>query len=159
MVVLDHLEALHLGLAVPVASVVSFQIPQGPSGALFEHLVGAITDGIQQPFGLAKFIDLRHRQAAIAAQQDEHLRPRRPQGLDDAAQRRDHAATGVDGPRSQPGRQRKTALPIEDQQREILVLIEVAMKEAQNLLAMRRIIGGIHIEDDGLGGRPPRADE
>jgi hypothetical protein len=45
-------------------------------------------------------------------------------------------------------------LAIEDQQREILVLIKVAMKEVQDLLSLRRIVAGIPIEDDqGRGVR------
>src|ERR1700737_4728260 len=100
LVILDHLKALHLRLAVPVASVVGFQIAQGRSGAVLEHVVAAITDDIQQPFSLAKLVDFRHRQPRVAAQHDEHVRPRRPQDLDDAAQRRDDATTGVDRPRT-----------------------------------------------------------
>ena len=63
------------------------------------------------------------------------------------------------GPRPQPRRQRKSGRPVKDEQREILVLIEVAVKETQDLLAMRRIIGRIQIEDDMRRRRPPRAQE
>ena len=61
--------------------------------------------------------------------------------------------------RSQPGGQRKATLAIEDQQREILVLIKVAVKEAEHLLSMRWIVGGVYIEDDEGRGCPTGLDE
>src|SRR5215471_10455845 len=136
LVILAHFKALYLRFAMLIAGVVGFEIAQGRRGAALEHLVAAITKHIQQPFRLAKLVHLRYRHPGVAPDQDQHLRPGGPQRLDDATQRRHRPTTGVYGSRPQPGRQRKARFPIEDEEREILVLIEVAVKETQHLLSM-----------------------
>ena len=158
-VVLEHLETLHLRLAVSVMGVVGLQVGQGPGRAPLEHVVAAVAEDVQQPLGLAILVDLRHRHPGVAAHHDGHVRPGGPQGGDDGPQRRHGPATGVDRPRPQPGRQREAALAVEDEEREVLVLLVEAVVEAQDLLAVRGVVAGVEVEHDVRRRRPPRADE
>lgn len=77
----------------------------------------------------------------------------------DRLQGPDRAATGMDGARAKPGRQGKTRRAVEGVEREILMLVIVAVKATQDLLAMRWIIGRIQVDDDERWCLPTCADK
>ncbi len=77
--------------------------------------------------------------------------------FDDRLQRLHRTAGSVHAPRPQPGRQRKTCLAVEGQQRKVRALIVVAVKEREQLLAMGRVIGRVQIDDQVRRPRAPRA--
>src|SRR5262249_12154475 len=55
--------------------------------------------------------------------------------------------------------QREAAGPVEDQQRQVLVLPVVAVVARQRLLAMHGVVGGVGVQDDLRGGPGAAADE
>src|SRR6516164_8721356 len=69
------------------------------------------------------------------------------------------SATGVDGARTQPGGQGKPRNAIEGEQREVLMLIEIAVKPGQDLLPMGRIVRRIQVNDDRGGHGAARPGE
>ena len=71
----------------------------------------------------------------------------------------DGAATGVDGTGAQPSGKGETGVAVEGEQREVLVLLEVTVEPRQNLLAVRRVVGGVQVDGDHRRRPASGADE
>jgi hypothetical protein len=65
----------------------------------------------------------------------------------------------VDRARSQPGRQGEAGGAVADQQRQVLVLLVVAVIAAQGLAPVRGVVGGVQVQDDLGRRRGPGANE
>jgi hypothetical protein len=67
-------------------------------------------------------------------------------------------ADAADVTRTQTRGQQHPRVPLEDQQRVVHVAVVVPVVEAERLLAVGRILGGVDVEDDLLGTAPPVAE-
>jgi len=89
-------------------------------------------------------------EAAVAADEDGYAWPLLAGALHDAPQDRDHAAHALRLAGLQHGSQQVTVLVV-DQQRQINVLVVVRVERRELLLAMRRVVGRIQVEDESIG--------
>ena len=88
--------------------------------------------------------------AGVGPQQDLDIRPLAAQVGDDALDLLEGSGGGIDVGGSQQGAEQMAGA--EDIERQVAVAPVIAMKEAVLLLAVEGIVGGIEIEDDGIGG-------
>ena len=84
--------------------------------------------------------------AAIGTQQDAHLGPAAADLGDKPRHLLDRPGRAVDVGRAQFGRQQMP--PTEDIERQVAVIVVIAVEEAPLLMPVQRIIGGVEIEDD-----------
>jgi hypothetical protein len=94
---------------------------------------------------------------AVGAQHDTHLGPALADLRDDARRLLDRARRRVDV--GGPQLRRQQVATAEDVERQIAVATIVAVEEPPFLPAVHRIVGGVEIEDDLLGGRLVRLQE
>jgi hypothetical protein len=110
-----------------------------------QTLVLGQTKHVIDAVGLAPVHQVLATETAVAAQHDRHAGPRLPDATHDADQVLERPRRRVDVRRPQQGQQRMVAA--EDIQRQIAVRVVIAVKEAAELMAMQRVVGGIHIQD------------
>ena len=84
--------------------------------------------------------------ARIGAQQDAHLRPAPADLGDDPRHLLDAAGAGVDVGRAQLGGQQMPAA--EHVERQIAVVVVIAVEETPFLMPVQRVVGGVEIEGD-----------
>ena len=97
------------------------------------------------------------REAAVAAQDDPHLRPAGADLADDARHLLDRASRGVDVGAPELGRQQMPAA--EHIERQVAVAVVVAVEEPSLLVAVQRVVGGVEIEHDLLRRLRVRVEE
>src|SRR4030095_16670775 len=110
--------------------------------------VGSYADHVLDAEKLAEFIKQWQSKPSVSAQFDAGLGKLSLQSRDDAQQQGDDAGVTRDRARSQSGSQQKTGVTLKDQQRVIHVLIITTIEETELLLPVRRIVGGINIQQD-----------
>ena len=152
LVVADLLEPLHERVAPAVEGVVQLHVGQRRVRGPLQHGIAGVADGVGQTFALAEVVDGRHAEAVVRPHPDDHVGPGGAEPSDQAGQDFHGPATGVDRPRPQPGRQGEAADAVQHEQREVLVLLEVAVVARQRLSAVRRVVAGVDVQDD-LGRR------
>ena len=122
-------------------------------GQPLEPGIGGEAEGVGQAVFLADFVHPRQAKARIGADVDGDIGPL----LRSALTTRIRSSSAPSEACTVPGRSqaRKTCLAcrLADDQREILVLPEVPVKERQLLVAVGRVIGGVQIERDRRGQR------
>ncbi|AGA25936.1 hypothetical protein Sinac_1557 [Singulisphaera acidiphila DSM 18658] len=94
--------------------------------------------------------DLLAAEPAVGADQDLHLRPRLADLRDDPLEGLHRAGAGINVGGTQPGTEQVVAA--EDVEREIAVSLVVAVEKAAKLAAMDRVVGGVEVQNDPLGG-------
>ena len=109
-------------------------------------------DRVGDAFRFAPGGESGHGKAAVGAQLDGDPRRAGPQGTHHPLEDGDHPPAGVHGAGPQDGGDELVGLAVEDEQRMIHVLAVVAVVGAAFLLAVRRVVGAIQIEQD-VGGR------
>ena len=108
--------------------------------------VGDQADGVGDLLALAVGVEGGDREAAVGAQLDGDVRPARPQGGDQAPEDGDDAAAGVHRARAQDGGDELVGVAVEDEQGVVHVLAVVAVVAAALLLAVRRVVGAVQVE-------------
>ena len=89
-------------------------------------------------------------EAAIPSQDDAHTGPRLTEPFDQQRQDRPGMLGSIDLRRAQITDQQ--ALAAEHIKRQETVMIVVAVEEAANLAPVHRVVGGVEVEDQFLGG-------
>src|SRR6201987_91591 len=118
------------------------------SGTTTKHDIGGNADGVVNAEELAELIKKREGKTSIGPQPDGNS-GKLPQQTPQDAQEQRHAASMTGGrATTQTGCQQTTGMPLEDQERVIHLLVVSSIEEAQLLLSVGGIVGGIHIEQD-----------
>src|SRR5713226_1800802 len=129
-------------------TIASLQLFLPRFGALLEDAVGGDADGILDLEELAELIEQRQSKTGIAAQLDLHAGEGR---LQTRYQTQQHGHdTGMTGgvSRTQPCRQQASGVTLEDQHGVIHMLVVSAVEEAELLLAVGGVVGGIEVEQN-----------
>ncbi len=105
-------------------------------------------NGVLDAEELAELIEQRQSETGIAAQLDLHAGKSGLQSRHQAQQHGHDASMTGGVSRSQSRRQQASGVALEDQHRMIHVLVVGAVEEAELLLAMGGIVGGIDIQQD-----------
>ena len=90
----------------------------------------------------------RQSETCIGTQPDGHSGKLTQQTTQDAQEQRHDASVTGSSATTQTGCQQTTGMPLEDQERVIHVLVVGSIEEAQLLLAVGGIVGGIDIQQD-----------
>ena len=123
-------------------------------GHLFEARVAHQPDRVGYALGLAVVVEGRHGEARVRPYLYGHPGPRLPQATDEAPQE-GHSRVGTVGvARPQERRDQVPALPVEDEQGVVHVLLEVAVVVGALLISVGGVVGGIEIQDDLLRDAP-----
>src|SRR5437667_335296 len=110
--------------------------------------VGEDAEGVLQAEELAELVQERQSKTGIAAQLDRHLGEGRLQTWYQAQQHGHDAGMTGSVSRTQPRRQQASAVALEDQHGVIHVLAVSAVEEAELLLAMGGIVGGVEVKQN-----------
>ncbi len=130
------------------AAIAPLQLFLPRFGTLFKDAVGGDADGILDVEELTEPMEKWQSETGVATQFDFHVGER---GLQTRHQAQQHGYdAGMTGGVSRPqaSRQQASGVALEDQHRMIHVLAVGAVEEAELLLAVGRIVGGIEIEQD-----------
>ena len=95
----------------------------------------------------------------VTADQDVRVGPMLPQRGQEPNQEHGIFHPSRAGARAQEGRDQRVGGPFENEERQIAMVLIVMIIERQLLLAIRRIIGVIQIQDNGGGGLSVAGDE
>src|SRR5262249_25690643 len=125
----------------------------------FENAVGSYAKGVIDTEPLANAIHPRHAITSIAANVDVHARPGLTQAPDQILQIVVGPQGRMHGARPQREDDRLIIVGTGDERGEILILIEVAVEQAQLLLAVSGVIDGVEVQREVLGWCGKRADE
>jgi hypothetical protein len=107
--------------------------------------------------GLAPGHDVLATEAAVATDDDAHLRPGRAQQGEEAREFFHTACRGVDVGFAQPRAEHMFAAG--DVQRQVAIVAVIAVEEASFLMTRQRIVGGVEVEPKRLRRRIMGADE
>ena len=113
-----------------------------------EDAVGGDADGILDVEELAELVEQWESEAGVAAQLDLHAGKCGLQSRHQAQQHGHDAGMAGGVSRTQPRRQQASAVTFEDQHGMIHVLAVSAVEEAELLLAVGGIVGGVEIEQN-----------
>src|SRR5579864_7774706 len=113
-----------------------------------KHDIGGNADGVVNAEELAELIKQRQGETGIGTQPDGDSGKLAQQTTQDAEKQRHDASMTGGRATAQTGGQQTTGMPLEDQERVIHVLVVGAIEEAQLLLSVGGIVGGIDIEQD-----------
>ena len=130
------------------AAIAPLQLFLPRFGALLEDTVGGNADGILDAEELAELVQERQSKTGIAAQLDRHAGEG---GLQTRHQTQQHGHdAGMTGgvSRTQARRQQASGVALEDQHGVIHMLAVSPVEEAELLLAVGGIVGGVEIEQD-----------
>ena len=130
------------------AAIAPFQPLLSRLGATLEDAVGGDAEGILDVEELAELVQQGQSETGVATQFDFHAGE---SGLQTRHQAQQHGYdTGMTGgvSRAQASRQQASGVAFEDQHGVIHVLAVGAIEEAELLLAVSGIVGGIEIEQD-----------
>ena len=116
-----------------------------------QSLVGAEAEGVRQAVFLADFVHPRHAEAAVAADVDREVVAGSSQPIDHELQVIIRAVRGVHRAGPQGGVEHVLRGRLADHDREVLVLLVVAVEQRQLLLSVRRVVGGVEIERETFG--------
>ena len=97
---------------------------------------------------LAELIQERQSETSIAAQLDGHTRESGFQSWHQPQQQRNNASMTGSIAWSQPRRQQAPGVTLEDEHGVVHMLVVSAVENAELLLAMRGIVGGVDIQQD-----------
>ena len=117
-------------------------------GAALEDRVGGNAQCILDSEKLAKLIQERQSETGIAAQLDRHARKSGLESWHQPQQHRNNAGMTGGIARSQPCGQQASGVPLKDEHGVVHMLAVGAVENAELLLAMRGIVGGVDIEQD-----------
>src|SRR2546428_4373013 len=129
-------------------AIASLQVFMPRFGALLEDGVGGDADGVLDAEELAELVEQWESEAGVAAQLDLHVGESRLQTRHQAQQQGNDASMAGGVSRTQPRRQQASGVTLEDQHGVIHVLSVSAVEEAELLLAVGGIVGGVEIEQD-----------
>src|SRR5690349_10866030 len=113
-----------------------------------KHDIGGNADGVVNAEELAELIKKRQGETSIGTQPDRDSGKLTQETTQDAQKQRHDASVTGSSATTQTGSQQTAGMPLEDQQRVIHVLVVGAIEEAQLLLSVGGIVGGIDIEQD-----------
>jgi hypothetical protein len=113
-----------------------------------KHDIGGNADGVVNAEELAELIKKRQGETSIGTQPDRDSGKLTQETTQDAQKQRHDASVTGSSATAQTGGQQTTGMPLEDQQRVIHVLVVGSIEEAQLLLSVGGIVGGIDIEQD-----------
>ena len=131
-----------------VSAIAALQLLLPRLGTMFKDTVGGDAESILDGKELAELIEHGQGKTGIAAQSDLHAGKG---GLQSRHQAQQHGHdTGMTGcvSRTQPCCQQTSAVALEDEHGVIHVLAVGSVEEAELLLAVRGIIGGIEVEQN-----------
>src|ERR1700693_278934 len=117
-------------------------------GTLLEDAVRGDAEGVLDAEELAELVQQRQSKTGIAAQLDLHAGEGRLQTRHQAQQQGHDAGMTGGVSRTQPRSQQASGVALEDQHGVIHVLVVGAVEEAELLLAVGGIVGGIDIQQD-----------
>src|SRR5271157_3134605 len=130
------------------AAIAPLQLFLPRFGALLEDAVGGDADGILDAEELTELVEKWESETGIAAQLDLHAGEGGLQ-VGYQAQQHGHDAGMTGGvSRTQARRQQVSGVALEDQHGVIHVLVVSAVEEAELLLAVGGIVGGVEVEQD-----------
>src|SRR5690554_6075115 len=125
---------------------------------LGQALVAGEADDVIDAMAVTPVEDQRTAEAAVASEDDLHLRPRLAQPPDQQGEDGAGVVSGIQRGRTQVADQQLVATEYEQRQEDVVVV--VAVEVPPELLAMHPIVGGIEVEVERFLGWPPeRADE
>ena len=117
-------------------------------GPVLEDRVGGNAQCILDAEKLAELVQQRQSETSIAAQLDGHARESGLQSRHQPQQHRNNASMTGGIARSQPRRQQASGVTLEDEHGVVHMLAVGPVEDAELLLAMRGIVGGVDIEQD-----------
>ena len=124
---------------------------QGPVGPLLHELGAGKANEVLQVVPFAEPVQPRDGETSVGADDNLHIRPLVPQGLDDRHEQLGHAVGRIGVATSQPQAQQHSGGSFEDEVGQVHVLAVEAIEQGQLLLAVAGIVGGIPVEDESLG--------
>jgi hypothetical protein len=137
------------------------ELPLGPLGPVarrsLQHRVAGQAEHVADTVAIAPPHRPPAAEAAVGPDRDLDLRPSRPQPPDQELQHRPGMPARVDVAGPQVGHQQVIAA--EDVQRQVAVVVVVAVEEAALLMAVDRVVGGVEVEDQRLGRAVMAGDE
>src|SRR6201982_2395625 len=128
------------------AAITALQLFLQGLGAALEHRISRNAQGVLDAEEFAELIEQRQSETGVTAQLDLHAGKSSFQTRHQTKQQGHDAAVTGSIARAQAHREQAPGVVLEDQHGVIHVLAVAAVKEAELLLAMRGIIGGINIE-------------
>jgi len=118
-----------------------------------DSVVGDKPDDVANPRLLLHIlVKRRDRKTGIGPHQDQGLRLGLPELLEQPLENRHRPLGGVSIAGTQHRRQGKAVLPVKDQQQMLPVRVEIAVAEAELLLAVGGVVGGVQVHSDDLPG-------
>ena len=117
-------------------------------GALLEDAVGGDADGIRDVEELTELVEKWQSEAGVAMQLDPHAGEGSLQTWHQGQQHGDDAGMTGGVSRPQPRRQQTSGVALEDQHGMIHVRAVGPVEEAELLLAVGEVVGGVEIEQD-----------
>ena len=140
-------------LFLPRLLVLALRLCQERRGLCQEPVVGDEADNIAD-LGLLFQIAIEggHGKTGIGPKEDQGLGIGLPQLLDQPLEHRQRPVGGVGVAGAQHRGQGKAVPAVKDEERMIHVLFVIAVEEAELLLAVGGVIGGVHVDDDDLPG-------
>src|SRR5664279_1811831 len=145
-------EAAVQTLPLGVAQVAAVGFFRQRLAAPLKGRIAADAEAVLDSPGLAKLVQVGNGKAGIAHQADGHARKLTPQPAHQAPQYRHATARAAHFAAAQMRRQQVSGVPLEDEQGMIDATIISAVVEAELLLAIGGIGGGVDIQHDLAGG-------
>src|SRR5271157_324359 len=135
-------------LRLSAATIAASKLALKTSGSALEDRVGRHANGVLNAEEFAELIEQRQGKTSIRAQLDPNSRKFLLQARHQTQQQRHDPSVAGSGPSAQSGRQQAAGVALEDQQWMIHVLIVGTVEEAQLLMTIGGVVGGIHIQED-----------
>jgi hypothetical protein len=139
--------------------VLGDRLGQQPVTPFPQHGVAGQAEGVDQPQPLADVVHPRDPEAGVATHFDLHPRPGRPQAPHQVLQVVIGPESGVRAAVPQADHHDQVVVGAGDNERQILVLLVVAVEEDQLLTAVRGVIHGIEVEEQVARRRGERGEE
>ncbi len=117
-------------------------------GGALENRVGRYTQCVLDAEKLTELVEQRQSETGIAAQFDRHAGKSGLESRHQSQQHRNNAGMAGGIARSQPRGQQASGVTFEDEHGVVHMLAVGAVEDAELLLAMRGIVGGVDIQQD-----------
>ena len=145
-------ESCKKALLLPCGLIGSLGFFQEWRGLLHHAIVGDEADDIADLLPLQIAIERRHGKAGIGPEKDQGVGIGSFQLLDQPLEHGQGPMGSVGVARAQHRGQGKAGAAVEDEERVIHMLFVITVEEAELLLTVGRIVGGVHVQDDDLPG-------